>query len=70
MNDLKPIDLKDPRIKPGSPSGATMRRIAIALLVTIIFTAMIVWLGFLSWGLLELLRAVGSYVTKLWSLSI
>jgi hypothetical protein len=64
MNDLKPIDLKDPRIKSSSPAGATRRRITIVLLVTIIALAMIVWLGFLGWGLLEMLWAVGSYVTK------
>jgi hypothetical protein len=64
MNDLKQIDLNDPRIKSSSSAGATRRRITIALLVMIIAMAMIVWLGFLGWGLLEMLRAAGSYVTK------
>jgi len=69
MNDLKPIDLKDPRIKSGSPSGVMTRRIVIGVLVTIIAMAMIAWLGFLGWGLLEILRAIGSSVTQLWSMS-
>ena len=68
MNDLKPIDLKDPRIQSRSSARATRRRITIGLLATVIVTAMIVWLGFLSWGLLEILRAIGSYVAKLWSM--
>ncbi len=69
MNNLQPIDLKDPRIKSSASPGAMRRRIVIGVLVTIILTAMIAWLGFLGWGLFEMLRAAGSCLTKLWSLS-
>jgi Flp pilus assembly pilin Flp len=67
MNNLKPIDLKDPRIKSVSSLGALKRRIVIGLLVAMIAMAMIAWLGFLGWGLFEILRPVIPYVTKLWS---
>lgn len=69
MNDLKPIDLKDPRIKASVSSGAVRRRLVIGLLITIIVTAMIAWLGLLGWALFELLREVGFYVMKLWPAS-
>jgi hypothetical protein len=67
MNNLKPIDLKDPWIKSGSSLGALRRRIVIGLLVATIAMAMIAWLGFLGWGLFEIFRPVVPYVTKLWS---
>ena len=67
MNNLKPIDLKDPRIKSASSLGALRRRIVIGLLVATIAVAMIAWLGFLGWGLFEIFRPVVLYVTKLWS---
>jgi hypothetical protein len=67
MNNLEQIDLKDPRIKSSSPLGALRRRIVIGLLVATIAIAMIGWLGFLGWGLFEVLRPVVPYITKLWS---
>lgn len=67
MNDLKPIDLRDSRIKPRSSPGAAKRRIAIGFLAMLIVLVMVGWLGFLGWGFIELLRAMGSYLTKLWS---
>jgi hypothetical protein len=68
MNDLKPIDLRNPRIKPRSSPGAAKRRIAIGFLVTLIVLVMVGWLGFLGWGFIELLWAIGPYLTKLWSM--
>lgn len=68
MNNLQPIDLKDPRIKSSSSPGALRRRMVIAALVSIILMAMIAWLGFLGWGLFEILRTTGSYIAKLWSM--
>ena len=67
MNDLKPIDLRDPRIKPRSAPGAVKRRIVIGFFVTLIVLVMVAWLGFLGWGFIELVWAMGSYLAKLWS---
>ncbi|NOJ47678.1 hypothetical protein [Bradyrhizobium archetypum] len=62
MNNLSPVHLPDPDVKPRSHSRRKTRRIVIGLLVALIAAAMIGWLGFLGWGVVELLRAVANFI--------
>lgn len=39
----------------------------IGFLIALIITVMIVWLGFLGWGMLEMLRALASLIGDLWT---
>ena len=38
----------------------------IALLIVLIATVMIVWFGFLGWGMLEMVRALSGLINGLW----
>lgn len=71
MNSLRPVDLQDPRIelqKPRvEPRSRNGRKMMIALLVSLIVTVMIVWFGFLGWGMVEILRAFTGLVGVLWT---
>jgi hypothetical protein len=62
MNNLSPVHLPDPDIKPRSRSSRKTKRAVIGLLVALIAAAMIGWLGFLGWGAVELLRAVANFI--------
>jgi fatty acid desaturase len=71
MNSLRPVDLQDPRIKLQKPRAEPRtrkgRKIVIALLVGLIVTVMVVWFGFLGWGMVEILRAFTGLVSVLWT---
>ena len=60
------LNLQDPRVKLRSSSRAN-RRMVIGFLIALIITVMIVWLGFLGWGMLEMLRALASLIGDLWT---
>ncbi len=66
MNNLRPVKLQDSAVKT-RPSRWTSRKVAIGLFVTLIVAVMIAWLGFLGWGMLELLWAVAAWIKKLWA---
>ncbi|NOJ43690.1 hypothetical protein [Bradyrhizobium australiense] len=66
MNNLSPVHLPDPNIKPRSGSSRKTRRAVIGLLIALIAAAMIGWLGFLGWGMVELLRAVANFADTIW----
>jgi hypothetical protein len=56
MNDLRRVNLQDPTIKPRPSPARTGKRVTICLLATLIASAMIAWLGFLGWGVVEILQ--------------
>ena len=65
MNNLRSIDLKDPRIKARSSSTRTRRKLLIGFLSVLIVSVMIAWVGFLGWGLMEILRAMATWIGNL-----
>jgi hypothetical protein len=67
MNNLSPVDLKDPRIKTQPSSGRAVRNLLIALLIVLIVSVMIVWIGFIGWGVVEVLKAIGIWIRNLWT---
>jgi len=60
------LNLQDPRVKLRSSSRAS-RKMVIGFLIALIITVMIVWLGFLGWGVVEMLRALASLIGDLWT---
>jgi hypothetical protein len=69
MNNLRPVDLKDPRIKTQSSSSRAGKKLIIGLLVVLIVSVMIVWIGFIGWGVLEVLKAIGTWIRNLWTIT-
>jgi hypothetical protein len=67
MNNLQPVDLQDPGIKPRSLSTPMSKKVLIGLLAALIVSAMVVWLGFLGWGMVEILRSIAAFVKTLWT---
>jgi hypothetical protein len=67
MNNLKPIDLQDSRIKSGSLRARAGKKIAICALVVLIATVMVAWFGFLGWGVIEIIRSLAIGLQKLWT---
>ena len=67
MNNLSPVHLPDPQIKARSVSARRTRKAVIGLLVGLIAAAMIVWLGFLGWGVVELVRALANFMKSAWT---
>jgi hypothetical protein len=60
------LNLQDPRVKLRSSSRAS-HKMVLGFLIALIITVMIVWLGFLGWGMLEMLRALASLIGDLWT---
>jgi hypothetical protein len=67
MNNLQPVDLQDPRIKPRSLPTPMSKKVLIGFLAVLIVSAMVVWLGFLGWGMVEILRSIAAFVKTLWT---
>ncbi|WJR81397.1 hypothetical protein [Bradyrhizobium sp. NP1] len=67
MNNFKPFDSQNLRIKLRPAPGRTSQRIAICLLVGLIVTVMIVWFVFLGWGAIEIVRSAAVGLKKLWT---
>jgi hypothetical protein len=70
MNDLSSVHLPDPNLKPRLDSRRKTRKAIIGLLAAVIAAAMIGWLGFLGWGVVELLRIVTSFVDTVWKILV
>ncbi len=68
MNNLQPVDLQGARIKAQSLSTTMSRKVVIGFLATLIVSTMIVWLGFLGWGIVEILRSLAGWITSLWTI--
>jgi Flp pilus assembly pilin Flp len=66
VNNLSPVHLPDPDLKPRVYSRRKARRATIGILATLIAAAMIGWLGFLGWGLVELFRSVANFIDTIW----
>lgn len=62
MANLQPVDLK-----ARSTSARTSRKIVIGLLGGLIVSVMIVWVGFLGWGVVEALKKIAAFVVSLWT---
>ena len=65
MSNLLPFNLQDPRVRRSSSRAS--RKMVIVLLIALIITVMIVWFGFLGWGVVEMLRALATLVGDLWT---
>ena len=65
MNNRQPVELQGQRIKRRFSSGGLRRKIVLGLLATLIVCAMIAWLGFLGWGILEMLRSLATFIKRL-----
>jgi hypothetical protein len=68
MNDLQRVDLQDPAIKPRLSPAQTGRKVAVYLLATLIVSIMIAWLGFLGWGVVEILQWLSAFIKNLWTM--
>ena len=66
MNDLSSVHLPDPDFKPRADSRRRTRKAIIGLLAALIVAAMIGWLGFLGWGVVELIRTGASFIDSVW----
>jgi hypothetical protein len=66
MNDLSSVHLPDPDLKPRVDSRRRTRKVIIGLLAALIAAAMIGWLGFLGWGVVELLRTGADFIDSVW----
>ena len=66
MNDLSPVHRPDPNLKRRLDSRRKTRKAIIGLLAALIAATMIGWLGFLSWGVVELLRTVTNFIDTIW----
>jgi len=44
------------------------KKVLIGLLAALIVSAMVVWLGFLGWGMVEILRSMAAFVKTLWTI--
>jgi len=64
MSNLQPIDLRGAKIKTRS-SSAISRKVIIGLLATLIALSMAVWLGFLGWGVFELLLSFATWIRSI-----
>ena len=67
MNSLRPVDLEGAGIKARSYSTPISKKVLVGLLAALIVLAMVVWLGFLGWGMMELLRSIMVGVKPLWA---
>jgi Flp pilus assembly pilin Flp len=67
MNNLSPLPRPDPQSKARSVSARRTRRAVVGLLVGLIALAMIVWLSFLGWGMVELVRALANFMKNAWT---
>jgi hypothetical protein len=67
MNNLQPVDMRGARIKTRSLSNPISKKVVMGLLATMIASAMIVWLGFLGWGIVEILRSLAACFRSLWT---
>jgi hypothetical protein len=67
MNDLQRVDLQDPSVKPQLSPVRTGKKVAVCLLATLIITLMIAWLGFLGWGIVELLQWLSACAKNFWT---
>jgi len=66
MNDLSSVHLPDPDFKPRANSRRRTRKAIIGLLAALIAAAMIGWLAFLGWGVVELLRTGANFIDSVW----
>jgi hypothetical protein len=67
MNNPRPVDLKYPNLKARSSSVGTSKRLLIGLLAALIVSVMIVWVGFLGWGVVEALSTIVAFMRSLWT---
>jgi hypothetical protein len=67
MNDLRHVDLRDPAIKPRSSPARTGKKVIIGLLAVLLVSAMIAWLTFLGWGMVEILQWLSVWFKSFWT---
>ena len=66
MNSPHPVDLQGSRIKARTLSGPASKKVLVGLLAVFIVSAMVIWLGLLGWGLIEILRSIAAGIRVLW----
>ena len=66
MNSPHPVDLQGSRIKARTLSGPGGKKVLVGLLAVFIVSAMVIWLGLLGWGIIEILRSIAAGIRVLW----
>jgi hypothetical protein len=66
MNSPHPVDLQGSRIKTRTLPAPASRKALVGLLAAFIVSAMVIWLGLLGWGLVEILRSMAAGIRVLW----
>jgi hypothetical protein len=67
MNDFRRVDFQDPTIKPRPSPARTGKKVVICLLAALIVSVMIAWLGFLGWGIVEILQRLSAFIKIFWT---
>jgi hypothetical protein len=68
MNDRPGVELLDPSVNTRPSPARTGKKAAICLLVALLASAMIAWLAFLGWGMVETLQWLLVWVKSYWTL--
>jgi hypothetical protein len=67
MNELQRIDLQDLTIKPRLSPAHRGKKVAICSMAALLALVMIVWLGFLGWGTVEILQWLSVSAKSVWT---
>jgi hypothetical protein len=67
MNDLQRVDLHDPAIKPTRSRARMGSKVTVCLLSALIVSAMIAWLSFIGWGIIEFLQWSSACIKNFWT---
>jgi len=67
MNDLQRVDFRDPAIKRRLSTMRTGKKVAVCLLIILIVSVMIAWLGLLGWGIVEILQWLLGRIKNFWT---
>jgi len=72
MNDLQRsaktrVELQTPASKPRLSSAQASRKFAVIALAVLIVSVMIVWFGFLGWGLVAMLQWLLDCIKTFWT---
>jgi hypothetical protein len=67
MNDRPRVEFIDPSVNPRPSPALTGKKAAIGLLVALLASAMIAWLAFLGWGMVETLQWLLVLVNSYWT---
>jgi hypothetical protein len=67
MSDLQPSVKLYPSTKSGLSSARMRRKVAIYFLAILIVSVMIIWFGFLGWGVVAILQRLLDCIKEFWT---